>query len=262
MSDPVEELQNLIYARFLADPWFADITIVKGEDGINEKDIAELLATSRQRVNGKKGAAVVVDRPFRDVTAPDMPGPEWNIRIPVGCYEHRTTNRGPGGTNKHIEEIISRAAGLTQLFCVEHLGCQVTCATDAVTPVISADKKQLVAELIFQAVITQRPEPKVSAPKVGGTADAVTITAGALYGSTEGASVYYTTDGSYPTPDNGTFYGFVILSEDGKALLSEDGQPLVSTNTPEPFAVAAGTTVLANAWKDGMQHSDLAGKKF
>jgi len=262
MSDPVEQLQNLIYQRLLNNAYFADVVVRKGEDGINASDIAKALGTATQK-SGKKGALVVVDRPFRDVDTPDMPGPEWLVRIPVGVYEHRTTNRGAGGTNKHIEELISKVAGKVHHFMVQHLGTQVTMDGEAVAPVISpADPNQLIAELMFTARINQKPEEKCSMPKVGGEADAVIILAGSRLGITPGAAVYYTTDGTYPTPDNGTFYGFVLLNDNGQPLLSDDGQPLHSDNTPEPFAVAAGTLVLANAWKDGLLESDLAGKQF
>lgn len=262
MSDAVEDLHEVVYRRFLNAPWFADIMVEKGELGINPSDIARLLGTSRQRTPGKKGALVVIDRPIRDVEYPDIPGPEWKVRIPIGFYEHRTTNRGDGGTNKTIEMMISKGAALIHLFQIDDLGTQIVCSQDAVTPVVSSDKLQLIAELVVEATLNQQPEEKVSAPRVSGTADAVVISAGALYGITEGASVYYTTDGSYPTPDTGTFYGFYILNENGQPLISEDGQPLATENTPEPFAVAAGTLVRANAWLAGLQHSDLAGKRF
>lgn len=260
MSDPVAQLHERVYARTVAESWFEDIFLLLNETGVLLKDIETKLKVFKS-TNGKSGMAVVFDRPLRDVTAPDMPGPEWVVRIPVTAYEFEIINRGSGGSGKQIEEVVSKLAAILHHFFIQHLGTTVYLDTQAVTP-FAIVNGVIVSEMSFRATLNQQPEEKVGAPKVDGTLDAVTILAGAAFSIVAGADVYYTTDGSYPTPTNGTFYGTVILSEAGAPILTEDGEPLTAENAPDPFAVAAGTLVLANAWKDGMQHSDLAGKQF
>ncbi len=252
---------NLKVAEFACHDG-TDICVILAEKGVLQKEIETKLKVFTSKA-GKSGIAVVVDMAMRDVESPDLPGPEWEVLTPVTTYEFSIVNRGLSGTGKDIQSVVSKLGGLLAPFFIQDLGTTVYLDKNAATPGVGKDNVAFI-ELMTRAQVNQTPEEKVSAPKVSGTAGAVTIEAGRMYGITVGSVVYYTTDGSYPTPGAAgtTLYGTVLLSESGQPLLSEDGLPLTAENTPAPLVVAAGTLVLANAWKTGMQHSDLAGKQF
>ena len=75
--------------------------------------------------------------------------------------------------------------------------------------------------------------------------------------NTTAATIYYTTDGSFPWLGNtaATKYGITITAEDGTVIVTENGDPLI---TPGPFSVSTGTTVRAAAYATNYQASDAA----
>lgn len=257
--DSVDFLQRTIHQRLATAAALADVAVIFNEKGLVMADVEAAMGLNT--IGKKPGACVIVERIIRDVEAPNVPGPEWSLRIPVAIFEMPTVNRTEDGTGLTIEQLVTIVADLLHLFDVQVLGTQVYAAADAVTP-DQDDDGRLTAICFFEAKLNQKPAAFVGMPRVTGTASAVVIQAGLDYGDSSGAIVYYTTDGTYPTPDNGTLYGTILLNENGTPIINENGDSLLNVATPAPFSVAAGTLVLANAWKSGVQHSSLGGKQF
>ena len=98
---------------------------------------------------------------------------------------------------------------------------------------------------------------RVATPLISGTAQAVTITC-----NTPSASIYYTTDGTFPWLGNPTasLYGVTYLVvETGAIIVTQNGDPL---NAAIPLVVSAGTYVRAAAYASGKQGSDVAAITF
>ena len=250
MSDPVFQIQADVHARLSADSFFSDVLVLLNEKGliIDDVDSAVKLFTAK---SGKKGAAVVVDRPFREVKAPEASGPEFDVTVPVSVFEMPLINRATGGTTKTIEEICSHVMHVmhgTKLS--SNLG-QVYIDKDAVTPVVGTEKI-IVSEIQLRTRLRFAPPARVTTPTFSGNAAALSIGC-----NTTAATIYYTTDGSFPWLGNtaATKYGITITSEDGTVIVTENGDPLI---TPGPFSVSTGTTVRAAAYATNYQASDAA----
>jgi hypothetical protein len=250
MSDPVFQLQADVHARLSADAYFADVLVLLNEKGIliDDVDSAVKLFTAKA---GKKGAAVIVDRPFREVTEPNGSGPRFGVTIPVSVFEMPLINRATGGSGKTIEAITSKIMHLMHGWSANTQLAQIYMDKDAVTPVVGNDKV-IVTEIQLRSTMQFAAPARVARPTFSGNASALSIGC-----NTTAATIYYTTNGSFPWSGNtaATKYGLTITTEDGTVIVTENGDPLI---TPGPFSVSTGTTVRAAAFADNYQGSDAA----
>lgn len=250
MNDPVFQLQSDIHARLSADDYFADVLVLLNEKGILIDDIESAVKLFTAKA-GKKGAAVIVDRPFREVRSPDASGPEFDLTIPVAVFEMPLLNRATGGTGKTIEEITSKIMHLTHGWRSNPSLGQVYMDKDAVTPVVGNDKI-IVTEIQLRSRMRFVPPIRVAAPTFSGNASAVQISC-----NTPAATIYYTLDGTFPWSGNTAAirFGITLITEDGTIIVTEDGNEL---NVANPFTVTAGTLIRAAAYADAHQGSDAA----
>lgn len=254
MKDPVLQLQEDLFGRLSADPAFADVLVLSNEKGVILEDIEQKLKLFTGK-NGKKGAAIVVDRPVRIVEQPDVPGPEFAVIVPVGIFEMPLLNRATGGTGLTIEDLCSAVLSLAHGWRTGREVGQIYVAQDAVTPAVGTDRV-IAAEVQLRSRMRLEPISRVGTPVLAGSAAAVQIGC-----NTPDATIYYTTDGSFPWSGNpvAVRYGITILTEGGTVIVTEDGNPL---NLAENFTVAAGTRVRASAFATGKQGSDVAAATY
>lgn len=250
MSDPVFQLQADIHARLSSDPYFADIVVLLNEKGILLDDIESTLKVFTVK-SGKKGAAVIVDRPLREVTNPNGSGPEFDITVPVSIFEMPLLNRATGGTEKPIEEITSRIMHLMHLWRSQGSVAQIYMDKDAVSPLVGTDKI-IITEIQLRSRMRFASPVRVAMPVFSGTASALGIGC-----NTDAATIYYTSDGSFPWSGNpaATRYGITITTESGQIIVTENGDPM---ELPPALSFTTGTTVRAAAFATGKQGSDAA----
>lgn len=253
-DDPVLQLQKDFYGRISAEPAFADVCILDSEEGIVAEDVAEKLKLFTSR-NGKKGAAVVVDRPVRIVENPEKPGPEFAVIIPVGVFEMPLTNRKAGGTGRTIEALCSGLLSLLHGWRPGPEIGQIYATPDAVTPVLST-KTVIASEVQFRTRMQLAVVSRVQRPVLAGTAASVQLSC-----NTPAATIYYTTDGSFPWSGNAaaTRYGITLQTEDGTIIVTQDRDPLLLATA---FSVDPGTRVRVAAFAEGKQGSDAAAATY
>ncbi len=254
MNDPVLQLQLDVAARVAAHPYFADVVVLANEKGILAEDLENTLKVFTAK-GGKTGAAVVVDRPLRQVPKPNVPGPEMTLIVPVTVVEMPLLNRAASGTGKTSEAIVSECMALLHGWRAGGHVSELYCAEDAVTPTVGTDKT-IATEVQFRARMRFAPGSRVATPVISGDAGAVQIGC-----NTPDASIYYTLDGTWPHAGNAaaTLFGITLLTEDGQIIVTQDGDPL---NVSQPFAVAAGSHVRAAAYAAGKQGSDGAAATY
>jgi hypothetical protein len=253
--DPVFQLQSDIYGRLMGHAWFSDVPVLLNEKGIIADDIENTLKVFTTK-SGKKGAAVIVDRPLREVNSPNPSGPEFDVIIPISVFEMPLINRATGGTEKTIEEITSEVMHLLHGWRSSPSLGQVYCDKDAVTPVVGTDKI-IVTEIQLRSRMRLESPARVATPTFSGNAAALQISC-----NTAGAAIYYTTDGSFPWSGNATaiLHGYSLLTESGIIITTEEGNPLALAN---PFTVQAGSQVRSVAYKTTThQASDCAAILF
>lgn len=254
MSDPVLQLQKDCFGRISADPAFADICILDNEEGVIAEGVAEKLKLFTSR-NGKKGAAIVVARPIRQVQHPDKPGPEFDVIVPVAVFEMPLINRATGGTGRTIEDLCSNLLSLLHGWRPSPEVGQIYVGPDAVTPVLET-KTVIASEVQFRTRMQLAPISRVQRPVMAGTAAAVQLSC-----NTPAATIYYTLDGSFPWSGNAaaTRYGITLQTEDGTIIVTQDGDPLLLATA---FSVEPGTRVRVAAYAEGKQGSDSSAATY
>lgn len=231
MSGVLQRLQLDAEARLLADAYFADIAIILQRTGVTEKEIQRRLSTVAGR-GGKVGACVIVLLPSGGVPDADLPGPRLALTQSFIVLVHPSINEGSTGTGKEPEDIALR---VLQLFHHAALGygSVLVGGPGAIVPNDSFDGLtgfQINLDTFAGPVaLTKVARPTIS-PSSGAAPQLVTLAC-----ATAGASIRYTTDGSYPSAQNAN-----------------------ATVYAAPFNVAAATTVRAAAEKTGLQQSDVA----
>lgn len=250
MNDPVFQVQSDVYGRISADPYFSDIAVINNEKGIIVDDVETAIKVFISK-GGKNGAAIVVDRPSRNVDKPEPIGPQFQVQIPVVVFEFPIINRATGGTGKTIESMTSEVMHLVHGWRPSPSVGQIWCDVDAVSPMVDTGR-MISNQILFRSHMRFAAPSRVATPLISGTAESFTITC-----NTPSASIYYTTDGSFPWAGNASaiLYGITyLIAETGQIIVTQNGDPLV---TALAGVVSSGTYVRAAAYADGKQGSDV-----
>lgn len=227
------ELDQLdIYARLQNDPFFSGgVPVLLQLKGITERDVSEALSTANQQ-NGLVGSVAIVLMPTLLGDSPDSPGPRYYAEYGIQIIDFPVMRRQTsGGTEESADEIADRVRQILHRFV---MGRGQSIFFHRMEPVPMPDRKiSYVAK--FRRLGADSPPRTVAtvgiSPAGPGPAT-VTLTCVTL-----GASIWYTTDGSYP-----------------------GSNPVACPTAVQytvPFAVAAGVTVRAAAEISGYQQSQV-----
>jgi hypothetical protein len=199
MNDLLEILQADITAILTATPELADAVVLADNEGDIEAKVARALAAIQGGPTAKRGLAVVVLLPEVTETEQNLPGPPLLVRCEIRTIEHVLVNRGTGGTG-----LRSSQAALATLAALHHhsIGPNILFAeNDALTPVEVKPGHVSHAVTLFHRANGLQGPGKCSAVTVSEEDDVITLAC-----ATEVAAIYFTTDGTYPTPTNGALY--------------------------------------------------------
>lgn len=216
MISKLEQLQDDVFSRIDSDSAFENVVVLDERLGLKDSDLSECLATNTTR-GGMKGAAIIIGEVYFENEDERCPGPRLEAQMIIRCIERRLVNRGPGGSGVTLGVMTERVIGLLHDFQISDLGITMTAKRGERIFYKDGETECVV---VVDASLQLEPLDKCAFPVIAGDAAAVSITC-----FTEGASIYYTTDGTTPSPTNGTLY-------------------------VNPFAVAAGTLVRAVAFKN------------
>lgn len=199
---PLERDQADFATRMNASAYFADIGIyvVRPRKNATATQIYQAIENALNcmvKKNGKGGAAVTVTMPTGSTPEGNVPGPEIEERLTVRVQENPLFNMNADtGTRKSAEEI---ALEVLQLFHLFRSGGQTWyAARDSLIPSVEFVPKVTYDVTFLRKLVLAAPEKSrapMFTPEEGDAPQTVTIEAGG------GAAVWYSTDGSYPTPD-------------------------------------------------------------
>lgn len=223
MSALPDLFQSDILARLNGDSYFDTIVIIQEAEGTADTAVRKALAGELPKAT-KFGAFIIIELPEMD--------PEDNVR---GKYTVRTRlhvrvvpkfNNGTNGTGKTLGEITSRVVQNLHLF----LRNSQTWLVEKVLP-YSDDAGTIGFEVIVSWAGTGEENLSFcGSVNISTSGTTVTMTTG-----TSGASIYYTTDGTFPRSGNGTLY-------------------------TAPFTAASGDVLCAAAYKSGLLGSGISRK--
>lgn len=213
----------------------ADVTAILAEtEGLDaahhirqdEHDLESRVRTKISTANPKSGkAGLVLLSLFPEVaeTEQNLPGPPVRVRVVVQTIEHVITNRGAVGTGLRSSEAAIAALKTLHL---RHFGDYLLIAQQNPIRSVQVPDGFVSHEVQLFARFELEVADKVAAIDASIASSLMTLTT-----ATIGASIYYTTNGTFPTTTNGTLYS-------------------------SPISVTAGQTFRAAAYKAGLLPSD------
>lgn len=226
----IELDQDDLTERMESDEVFAQtVKVFSQRKGITENDVMTQLGAVNQ-INGKAGAAIIVLMPQLTPNAPDAPGPMYYVRYPIQVIDWPVMRRMAGGVGISAETLAQR---VRQIVHGTMFGRGQALYFDGLDPSPMADTTQVSYIVYFKRVGNDpqlaRPGNVYFSPSSGTAPLSVTLTC-----PTVGVDIWYTTDGSYPGPENDE-----------------------STLYTAPIAVSAGLTIRASAVITGYQQGDV-----
>ena len=224
MSLSLETLQNDLVGYLNADPYFVDIPVLDVAQGVVDSDVEQALKVFNSK-GSKVGTCVLVFMPTAKSPTPNVYPPKLDLAIEVRVFECPLINRADGGCGKTAEAICATIAGLVHHWCA---GPGVlTMDQNFLAPVVEKSPELAGYSLFFSVPLILTAATKVAQPRITNSAGSISMTC-----STSGATIRYTTDGTFPSTS--------------------------ATAYSAPFSTpAAGTLIRAVAHKSAVSPSNL-----
>ena len=235
----LETLQEDVIAILRAAVDVSDGNIIAEQNGDLESEVERILGISKSGSGGKRGLALIVLLPEVSTAESNLPGPPLIVKQEIQVLEHVRINRGPAGTG-----LRSSHAAVLALNALHHhvLGSHALYAEDQpIQPLPARDGLISHVVTLFARMngITGPGKPLgVTASMSQGEMPALTLACG-----TSGASIRYTTDGSYPSPAK-TLYSVPITGLEAGTwcaprLTRPGSTPATASNSTSPDEVKA-----------------------
>lgn len=227
MSLELLRLQTDVTDKLNSEELFRYVAVSSFRKLVIDSEINASLATLTTK-NGKVGTGLLVLMPTITVASPNVPGPMGEVGLTVRVFEN--TNVSNDATTGSL--VSAETAGLNVMRVLHEWGIfgLTTPYSDKRALVPNYDYEGLVVyDINFTSELPMAPLVSVDLPGLVSPAQTVTLT-----DTTGGATVYYTTDGTFPGSGNA-----------GATLYAG------------PFVVAIGTVVRWAAYKTGMRGSDV-----
>jgi hypothetical protein len=225
----LSQLQQQCADRLQSDPLFAHVRVLTERVADIESEIDRALGPLNEQ-GGKTGLVAVLLTPTANVNFENVFGPFFDdIKIVVRVIENVPINQDPDtGTNVPAADAAERVCALLHHFQPDNATGPVLAHKPTIT--LGNDPNHLSYDCLFKtsgglaATLPQAATPVCS--NNGGT---ITLTC-----ATAGAAIFYTLDGSNPSPRNAMLY-------------------------TAPFTPGTGVTIKARAWLAGYLTSETLG---
>jgi hypothetical protein len=194
----LDDLQTDAEARLENEAFFSDIVILKQRKGIIESDVQTALSVFNEETGKKIGAVVIALAAEADSAEGEHNGPDLVAIVRFQVIEIPMVNITAEGTNKPASRIALNVLNLLhRYFCGYPQNLTLMAAKKPIT--VANDVEDGVTSYLVSL------EARLSLARTQSVANvSATTMSGELVLSTitEGASIYYTLDGSYPGPEN------------------------------------------------------------
>jgi hypothetical protein len=222
----LSQLQQQCADRLQADPLFANVPVLTERIADIESEIDRALGPLNAQ-GGKTGLVAILLTPTANVSFENVFGPFFDdIKIVVRVIENVPVNQDPGtGTNVPAADAAEKICALLHHFQPDSATGPVVARKPTIT--LGNDPAHLSYDCLFKtAGGLATTLPQVATPASANNTGAISLTC-----ATAGAAIFYTVDGSNPSPRNGILYA-------------------------ASFTPGAGVTIKARAWLAGFLTSE------
>lgn len=208
----LEDAKLDLVARLESDAFFSDVHVLYENEGDLDQARTNALA-GRTSKSGKKGAAVVIHAV--DIIAVEGQGPSPLLKLGavIECAETRKLNHSSVGTGKTAAEIAARVCQLLHLYTPLHITKNSWYLPDNPVQELSLLDGMVGFAVEIHSGAQFGCVAKVATPSADLAGSDLTLTC-----ATAGATILYTTDGTYPGTSNGTTYSAPISVSDGDQI--------------------------------------------
>jgi len=252
MSDfDFKALADQVRDALLADPFFSVVPAISGASLIISADPHDIVTEINEALNNI-GLGIVVQLPVAHVNHPNEAGPVFDdVTVVISIFENSTVNRSVttnGGNNPTAYAAAMEICGIIHHFAP--IGVDDEFIITACIPVPD--------DTYVRWEIHAKTQVAIQATRVSiGAVTATPSTPGdstqtvSLSCATAGAPIWYTLDGTYPSPRNPTSAIYIpsipgfLQTEGGTYIETENGPTLT------PLSVAPGQLLRARAWLAG-----------
>ena len=229
MNDLLLTLQQDLVDKLNSESWFFHVSVVSLRQQVISQEIKRRLPHLTGK-NGRKGCGVMVNMPRINAIQPNMAAPQGDVLVSIDVIEQPEINFNPGGTMLTAEETARAVRGTLHQFAIEG---KILLYQDkhAIAPLDKLDHPGCLGYRVnLRGRMSELPQSKCVVPSISESSGSVALTT-----SDEGATIYFTVDGTFPGSSNA---GALIYSG--------------------PFTVASGATVRWAAYLPGFLGSDAA----
>jgi hypothetical protein len=228
------QLQTDIVAKLLSEELLQFVNIVP----LRELQLSSEVDAKRvwlQARNQKSGAGILVGMPKIVYENANAPGPTRKLLTPISVFEQPSINKlASTGTQLECEEISDRVDAVLSRFLMERLAGLYP---EGVVPNLEVEAGVIREDLVYAATMSRDLLLPVPMPSANAVGTLVTLTNQTGFAT---ASIFYTTDGSFPQRDP------VSGNATGTA-----------TKYTAPFNAAPGTAIRWAAWQTNYAGSDV-----
>lgn len=192
------DLQADAAARLTSEPFFGDVVILEEDKGIIESDVETALGVFNQESGKKIGAVVIARQPTIADTQSEAPGPEVKARLIFDVVTMPVINMSELGTQKRADVIAMRILNLLHRYFSGHTQCTLMAGANPVVGMSDLPEGNVGYRVTLETTFALDYADKVGTPNLAfNNAGEAVLTC-----ATSGATIYYTTDGSYPGAEN------------------------------------------------------------
>ena len=196
MITPLEQLEQNIFDRIDNDLSMATVVVLQEKKGITDNDLLQTLA-SNTIAGTKKGACIIIGEAFYDINHPGTVGPMIEPQVYIRCIVRPMVNDGPNGTGISVNQLELSVLQLLHNYIMGDINVTLTAQKGDPIQWVGGERER---SITVKGSIKLKPPAKCATVLITEIAtDNVTLVC-----ATGGASIYYTTDGSYPSPTNET----------------------------------------------------------
>lgn len=222
-------LQDDCLDKLQSEAAFATVNLVSQRKFLTSS-MAELSSCWLTARGNKQGTAIIVGMPYIEDDLQQTGVSDATVAIPFYVFEQPDLAQSTGGPQLHAEELAITLRKLMRGFVFDGVCSLFTEGRSIVPAEPPADNTDVVCyEVTLKGRLRMPAESRVAVPTIAEAALTVTLT-----NQTSGATIYYTTDGSFPGAGNSAAHVY-------------------ST----PFTVTSGTVVRFAAYKTGLSGSHV-----